>query len=89
MESPRATSRRRARLWIWLTIALAILVAGFSCISHTMLGSFSVADPERRVGYRTAAWVYIALIALSIVAAIVATSVLVRDRRRTDSAASR
>ena len=47
-----------------------------------MAGSFSVANPAQAASHRTAAWVYLGLIGLSIVVALAAVAYLIRGRHR-------
>jgi hypothetical protein len=70
---------RRSRLLAWIALAVALLVAGYSCLAYVMLGSFSVAGPARTT-VQTAAWIYLGLMGLSVVAAIAAIVFLARRR---------
>jgi hypothetical protein len=77
------TTPHRSRLLAWLTIAAAVVVSGFSCSGYLMVGSFSVAQPERLASYQQSAWIYIAMRAASAVAALIAALFLARLGSRT------
>jgi hypothetical protein len=72
---------RTAHRLAWLTILLAILVAGYSCAGYAMVASLSASNPDRLANYRVAASIYMGLIAASVVAAMVAAAVLARSAR--------
>jgi hypothetical protein len=76
---------RAARFLAWFTIVAGILVAGFSCGGYLMVGSFSVADAARLESHRQVAWIYIALMALSATAVLLASLFLTRRRRNAES----
>jgi hypothetical protein len=77
----RASSPRPGRLFAWIGLVLAILVGGYAYLGWAMSASFSVADPAQLPSYRTAGWVYLGLIGLSVVAALAAVVYLIRSRR--------
>jgi hypothetical protein len=66
-------------------VLLAPLIAAYSCSGYVMLGSFSVSNPEHLASYQRAAWVYLALIAASGVAALGGIVWLVRHARANSS----
>ena len=80
--------RRRTRRRAWIALVAAILVAAYSWAGVAMTASFAVASPERAHGHRIATGIYLAILAASLLVAIVATLVLWRARRPSDAAAT-
>jgi hypothetical protein len=65
-----------------------MLVGAYSGAGYVMAGSFAVANPARHASYRTAASVYLVLMAISVAGGVAAVVSLLRRRRPGRSAAS-
>jgi ABC-type sulfate transport system permease component len=77
-----------ARRIAWFALFGALLVLAYSYLGYVMVASLAVASEERLADYRTAARIYLGLMATALVTVIGAVVYLLRSRGRGESSTS-
>jgi hypothetical protein len=80
--------RLAARRIAWFALFGGLLVLAYSYLGYVMVGSFAVASAQGVTDYRTAAWMYLGLMATALVTAIGAVVYLLRSRGRGENSTS-